>query len=97
MTASIEIVWSGNDRARRIISSSFCHSWSSFMSSRSNARFATNLPVNTRTSVLCLRFVQRDRVDSHAQFREFHAEPHGWSHLQFVRLLFPVRIVHPGS
>src|SRR5213596_2557931 len=94
MPASIEIVWSGNDRARRISSSSFCHSWSSFMSSRSNARSATNLPVNTRTSLLRLRFVHRDRVDAHPQSREFQAEPDGRSSRRFLREEFPVRLVH---
>src|SRR5947208_11939192 len=94
MTASMEIVWSGNDRARRINSSSFCHSWSSFMSSRSNARSATNVPVNTRTSLLRLRFVHRDRVDAHPQSRKFQAEPDGRSSRRFLREEFPVRLVH---
>src|SRR5438094_3039896 len=94
MTASREIVWSGNDRARRISSSSFCHSWSSFMSSRSNARSATNVPVNTRTSLLRLRFVHRDRVDAHPQSRKFQAEPDRRSSRRFLREEFPVRLVH---
>src|SRR5881396_3170283 len=94
MTASIEIVWSGNDRARRISSSSFCHSWSSFMSSRSNARSATNVPVNMRTSLLRLRFIDGDRVDAHPQSRKFQAEPDGRSSRRFLREEFPVRLVH---
>src|SRR5438094_349691 len=45
------------------------------MSSRSNARSATNVPVNTRTSLLRLRFVHRDRVDAHPQSRDSLQDP----------------------
>src|SRR5256885_9488301 len=57
--ASREIVWSGKDRARRMTSSSFCHSWRCFRSSRRSEEHTSEL--QSPCNLVCRLLLEKKR------------------------------------